>query len=85
MIDLYNSRQTNSYKGYRICVRVALECCFGGGDAKRHGRIHRALGSLHRKLFTALELRDMIARADMDGDGEINEEEFIRVMTTKTL
>ena len=31
------------------------------------------------------ELRDMIARADMDGDGEINEEEFIRVMTTKTL
>merc|ERR1712100_287185 len=31
------------------------------------------------------QLRDMIARADMDGDGEINEEEFIRVMTTKTL
>ena len=30
------------------------------------------------------QLRDMIAYADLDGDGKINLKEFIKIMTTDT-
>ena len=33
--------------------------------------------------MTDEELQEMINKADIDGDGEVNEEEFLRIMTYK--
>ncbi|KAG8458306.1 hypothetical protein KFE25_005153 [Diacronema lutheri] len=42
-------------------------------------RVARELG----ENMTDEELQEMINKADMDGDGEVNEEEFLRIMTYK--
>ena len=33
--------------------------------------------------MTDEELQEMINKADLDGDGEVSEEEFLRIMTYK--
>ena len=33
--------------------------------------------------MTDEELQEMINKADLDGDGEVNEDEFMRIMTYK--
>jgi Ca2+-binding EF-hand superfamily protein len=43
---------------------------------------------LHRELgenMTDEELQEMIDEADRDGDGEVNEEEFFRIMKKTSL
>lgn len=42
-------------------------------------RVARELG----ENMTDEELQEMINKADLDGDGEVNEEEFLRIMTYK--
>ena len=42
-------------------------------------RVARELG----ENMTDEELQEMINKADIDGDGEVNEEEFLRIMTYK--
>jgi len=42
-------------------------------------RVARELG----ENMTDEELQEMINKADLDGDGEVNEEEFMRIMTYK--
>jgi len=42
-------------------------------------RVARELG----ENMTDEELQEMITKADLDGDGEVNEEEFMRIMTYK--
>ena len=44
-------------------------------------RVARELG----EVMTDEELQEMIDEADRDGDGEINEEEFIRIMRRTNL
>mmetsp|Transcript_124075 Transcript_124075/g.185454 ORF Transcript_124075/g.185454 Transcript_124075/m.185454 type:complete len:81 (+) Transcript_124075:360-602(+) len=44
-------------------------------------RVARELG----ETMTEEELAEMIEEADRDGDGEINEEEFIRIMKKTNL
>lgn len=43
-------------------------------------RVARELG----EEMTEEELREMIERADLDGDGAISQEEFFNIMTKKT-
>jgi len=43
-------------------------------------RVARELG----ETMTSAELKEMIDRADLDGDGVINPDEFINIMTKKT-
>ena len=44
-------------------------------------RITRELG----ENLTEEELREMIEEADRDGDGEVNQEEFLRIMKKTSL
>ena len=56
-------------------------------DDDETGRISfRNLKRVARELgenMTDEELQEMINKADLDGDGEVNEEEFMRIMTYK--
>ena len=56
-------------------------------DDDETGRIaFRNLKRVARELgenMTDEELQEMINKADLDGDGEVNEEEFMRIMTYK--
>jgi Ca2+-binding EF-hand superfamily protein len=57
----------------------------------RHRDLFRPLASLdlltpdclRGENMTDEELQEMINKADLDGDGEVNEEEFMRIMTYK--
>ena len=44
-------------------------------------RVARELG----ENMTDEELQEMINKADIDGDGEVNEEEFLRIMKKTNL
>ena len=56
-------------------------------DDDETGRISfRNLKRVARELgenMTDEELQEMINKADLDGDGEVNEDEFMRIMTYK--
>jgi hypothetical protein len=56
-------------------------------DDDETGRISfRNLKRVARELgenMTDEELQEMINKADLDGDGEVNEDEFMRIMTCK--
>ena len=41
--------------------------------------------NIRRGLITSGELQEMIDEADRDGDGEVNEEEFLRIMKKTNL
>jgi hypothetical protein len=57
-------------------------------DDDETGRISfRNLKRVARELgenMTDEELQEIINKADLDGDGEVNEDEFMRIMTCKT-
>jgi centrin-1 len=53
----------------------------GKVSLKNLKRVARELG----ETMTDEELQEMIDEADRDGDGEINEEEFIRIMKKTNL
>jgi EF hand len=46
---------------------------------------HKLLLYVMRAHLWELELQEMIDEADRDGDGEVNEEEFIRIMRKTSL
>ena len=47
--------------------------------------LEQGLKSFDGENMTDEELQEMIDEADRDGDGEINEEEFLRIMKKTSL
>jgi len=65
-----------------------LKAAFRTFDQDGSGKIsalelRNVMHSLGEKL-TDSEINDMILEADIDGDGQINYEEFVKIMVTKT-
>lgn len=54
--------------------------CLGKISLRNLKRVAKELG----ETMTDAELLEMIERADTDGDGEINPDEFYSIMTKKT-
>uniref|UniRef100_A0A8C6RS51 EF-hand calcium-binding domain-containing protein 11 n=1 Tax=Nannospalax galili TaxID=1026970 RepID=A0A8C6RS51_NANGA len=50
---------------------------------KELGTVMRSLGQNPTEKLTDEEVNEMIREADIDGDGQVNYEEFIQLMTAK--
>jgi Ca2+-binding EF-hand superfamily protein len=66
---------------YLLFLFLIIECSAGKISFKNLKRVAKELG----ENMTDEELQEMIDEADRDGDGEVSEEEFIRIMKKTSL
>ena len=78
-LQLYKTEKINNLKALREAFRIFDKDKSGYIEAREIALTAQALG----EALSEAELREFMAEADLDGDGRLNYNEFVKIMTSK--